>query len=456
MHSQSSMQHARMKIIAGVILMCVASGASATTTLIGGGDTLPAVGYTANQTVPAPFTPITPGMGSLFLVYSTASGNPVTYCPSGGLTGKRILAGNDLTHFDVNAVCKNTVPNIQGFGGVGLSQPHFAAADAPLAVSEFNNYVAGHGAGTQPVQLPSVVGAIGIVFKKTGVTSMTLTEGQICGIFSGQISSWSDASLAGSVPAGLTGPITVVFQKDGSGTSFAFLNHLSAVCPSNVLPGKVAATAFKTSQNFSGNDFFGNPTGASAYVSAYALSSPLGGADGDPGVISTVNATEGSIGYAEVSNAVVGPAKVASVRNSHSTVVVNPITGFGPTAIPVSVVYDQALSDSVTVASGAVLGGRPIPVALTTTSHCIAMVKPDDYADPATGYPMLAVTYLLANAQGNGADVAAVRGLMFSPYNTVSRPSVTRIGRITTGYAWLSNADLTNTTGLSKVNSCIN
>jgi len=89
------------------------------------------------------------------------------------------------------------------------------------------------------------------------------------------------------------------------------------------------------------------------------------------------------------------------------------------------------------------------------------VVDPSSYADPSSGYPILNVSYLLANAQGNGAETAAVRGLLFSPYNKTTRSSVTKIGRITTGYAWLSNAATLDSTDpvagvQAKINACIN
>jgi ABC-type phosphate transport system substrate-binding protein len=447
MRCDFSMGNTSMKFIAGAVLLCLASAASAGT-LVGGGATLPAIGYTGSPTG----SPITPGTGSLFGVYSSptgGAGSPVTYCPTGSGAGKKILAGNDALNFQVNGTCGGTAPS--GFGGVGLSQAAFAGSDAPLAVSEFTNYVTGHGAGTQPVQLPSIAGAISIVFHKdanaaTGapaVTSMTLTEGQICGIFSGQITDWSTLAAAGTVPSTVSGPIKVVFRGDGSGTSFSFLNHLSAVCPSNTAGTLPAAVSFKTNQSFA--------AGTTAYTYVGAIS-----ATGNAGVTTAVNGADGSIGYAEAANGVTAPARFASVKNSHSLAAVNPSTGFGPTAVPVNLVFDQAIADAVDA------NGRPTLTPLTTpAAGCIAVVNPSDYADPSTGYPILAVTYLIGNAQGNGTDAAAVRGLLFSPYNKTTRPSVTKIGRITTGYAWLSNAatlDSTDpVTGVqAKINACVN
>jgi len=449
----------RTRVVAAAALTCLTSVASATTTLVGGGDTFPAFGYTGN-TIVRDDSSYLPLVNSLFAAYANAGGNPTTYCPSGGGAAKKILAGYDYSRFQVNGDCLANRGwaangNLQGFGGIGLTQAHFAAVDAPLSSSEFSNYARGHGAGAQPVQLPTLVGAISIVFKKSGVTSMTLTEAQICGIFSGQITSWSDGMLSGTVPSGTTGPITVVYQQKGSGTSFSFLNHLSAVCPTNAVGTIVPATEFKTSQDFSGVDILGRPTGASAYIAFYAssiLAGSLGGGGGDSGVTAAVNNTlvDGLIGYTATADAVRAPTRFASVKNSHSNQIVNPSTGFGPTAVPVNLVYDQAIGDTVDI------DGRPTLTALPTTSQCIAVVNPSDYADPSAGYPILTVSYLLANAQGNGPDTAAVRSLIYSPYNTALRSSVKTIGVITTGTARLTNPDLTDTTGLAKVNSCVN
>jgi len=418
----------RMKLVAGAVLMCVASAAGAVT-LVGGGATLPAVGYTGSATFPSALTPITTmATGSLFKSYqNTVTGLSISYCPTGSGNGKKILAGNDPTNFQVNATCGAVAPTATGFGpAASVTQADFAGSDAPFSLTEYNNYKTGH-SGSLPTQLPAIAGAVGIIFKKAGVNALTLTEDQICGVFSGTITDWS------SLVSTASGPINVVYRSDGSGTSFSFLNHLSAVCPS--LPSH--AVNFKTLQAFS--------TGAASYIPSYASSLPAGGANGNAGVTTAVNATEGSIGYAEAANGIAAPAKMASVKNTAGTVV-NPLTGFGPTAVSVAVTFDKAISDSVDA------NGRPVLVSLPTTSNgCIGLVDPSTYANPA-GYPIIAITNLLGNAQGNGSDAAAVRTLLGTPYNTTTRTTVSRIGRVNTGYAWLASADLTQ----ARVNACIN
>jgi ABC-type phosphate transport system substrate-binding protein len=430
MRFMNSMGNTRMKLVAGAALMCVASVAGAqSATIRGGGATLPAVGYGLDVSSRL----ITPANGSMLWAYSQISGNkPTTYCQTGSGTGKKILAGNDTGVANVSAACSATaVPT--GFSGTGLAQPHFVGSDSPLSSSDYSAYTAGHTSG-QPVQFPAVAGAIALAFKKTGVTSLKLTESQVCRIFSGQIKTWNDTGLAGAgIPAGTTGNITVVSRSDGSGTSFAFSNHLSAKCGATTIGGNGTATGFKTDQSYA--------TAAAAYIPSYAASVT---ASGNPAVVTAVNATEGSIGYAEAANAVSGNVRFASVSNDAAPATfINPSNFGGPLAVAVT--YDQAI--------GAVdANGRPTLAALPLTTQCVALVNPSNYAAPTSGYPILAVSYLLGNSAGNGADLSAVRGVLFSPYNSTVRSNTVTIGAgAGTGLAFLTNADMTQ----AKINGCV-
>ncbi|WP_413626254.1 substrate-binding domain-containing protein [Luteibacter sp. Lutesp34] len=432
-----------MKLVAGALLLCLASATSAGT-IVGGGATLPAIGYTGTATG----TPIVPTTVSLFGVYvANHSGTAVTYCPTGSGAGKRILAGN-VAGKTVNEACPS------GFGGSGLTQPHFVASDAPLSTAEYNAYTTGHGATAQPTQLPAIAGAIGIVFKKSGVNALTLNEDQICGVFSGQIKTWHDLYNAGAVgiSADITGDINIAYRSDGSGTSFSFLNHLSAVCPG---VAGYPAISFKTLQAYA--------TGAASYFSSYASSFS---GDSNAKVIAVVAGTipgaprDGSIGYAEVANGVTAGVRNASVTDVNG-VTFNPVNRFGPTAVPVTLTFDKVIADTTDLYGRPVLIDLPLTNGQPTSSNgCIAVVDPSTYANPASGtlgdvslYPIIAITNLLGNKQGNpAADLTTVRGLLSSPYDTSIRSSVTKIGRAGTGYAWLSSSDLT----AARVNSCIN
>jgi len=442
-----SKKGARWKLIVGIALTCVASAASASA-IVAGGSTLPVVGYTGQVSLGSAL--VTPTGNSLFGVYiANHAGSSLTYCPTGSGAGKKILAGG-LAGNGVNDACP------AGFGGMDPTQlqADFAGSDAPMSAKEYNAYLGSpiHGdgfsvSGSRPTQLPALAGAIGIVFKKKGVNALTLTEDQICGIFSGQITDWA------SLVPGISGPINVVYRSDSSGTSFSFLNHLSVVCPS--VPS--AATDFKTVQDFA--------AGASTYFSWYVSSS---GARSNAAVVNLVSGTspgtfpgaptDGSIGYAEVANTIRQAVGVASVTNLAGKTV-NPVFGFGTQALPVTLVYDKVIADIVDTVGRPVLIDLPLTNGNPTTSNgCIAVVDPFSYANLApsgsgsAAYPIISITYLLGNTQENGAHAAVVRGFLGTPYDTTIRPSVTTIGRAGMGYSWLSNADLTQ----ARVDSCIN
>lgn len=422
----------RMQLLAGAVLFSIASVAAAqSATLIGGGATLPASGYAGDTTNRL----MVPSTGSLLAAYGSANGVSSTYCQTGSGGGKNILAGS-VSGFNVNAAC-DAAANPTGFGGTGLTQPHFVGSDSPLAASDYSNYLAGHTAtGAQPVQAPAVAGAIAVVFNKAEIRSLRLSETQVCQIFSGTIKTWQDSALASAITLlpGRTltpGPINIAYRSDGSGTSFAFSNHLSAKCGTSAsFGGNSVAPLFQTNQAYA--------TAAASYIGNYSASTP---ASGNPGVIAAVKAAAGTIGYAETANSVDTGTQRASVANDNAaTTFVDPST-FSGTALPVSITWDQVISSTNAA------GGRPQLVALSpapATSQCVAIVDPANYAVPATGYPIVAVSYFLANAKGNGADQAHIKSLLLAPYNSAIQAATTRIGS-GHGLSFLSSSAINQT-----------
>src|SRR5690606_23740249 len=74
------------------------------------------------------------------------------------------------------------------------------------------------------LQFPSVATSVTIPFNKTGA-ALNLTDAQVCGIFSGRISTWQ-----GVTGSGRTGAIQVVYRNESSGTSELLTRFLSTVC----------------------------------------------------------------------------------------------------------------------------------------------------------------------------------------------------------------------------------
>lgn len=104
----------------------------------------------------------------------------------------------------------------------------FGASDAALSDEE----MAAVPSGAQLV--PVMAGSIVLAYNLEGLGGpLKLSRAVYVDIFLGKITSWDDPRLQQLNP-GLTLPhqdIIVVVRQDGSGTTFAFTNHLSAISP---------------------------------------------------------------------------------------------------------------------------------------------------------------------------------------------------------------------------------
>ncbi len=84
------------------------------------------------------------------------------------------------------------------------------------------------------IQLPAMGLGIALPVRNASVTTntnITLTEGDICGIFSGLITDWSGVSGYNAKSGQIApGAITVLYRSDSVGTTFLLWNHLKAVC----------------------------------------------------------------------------------------------------------------------------------------------------------------------------------------------------------------------------------
>ncbi|WNZ46931.1 phosphate ABC transporter substrate-binding protein PstS [Leptolyngbya boryana CZ1] len=140
------------------------------------------------------------------------------------------------------------------------------------------------------ILVPTAGGSVVPIFNLPGVSNLKLGREVLPDIFSGRITRWNDPRIAKDNP-GVNLPnsdIKTVVRADGSGTTFVFVNHLSAVNP--YFRGRVGVgTAPKWTTN------------------------PLKGR-GNAGVASTVQKTSGSIGYVEQSYAEKNKLNVAQVQ----------------------------------------------------------------------------------------------------------------------------------------------
>lgn len=165
--------------------------------------------------------------------------------------------------------------NYQPLGsGAGIKQfveglVDFGASDAAMTDADIAQVKDG------AVLLPMTAGSVVLAYNLPGFTGeLRLSREAYVGMFTGTITSWNDPKIAATNP-GVQLPdtkVTIVTRSDGSGTTFAFTNHLSAI-----------SAAWKS----------GPGVGT-------AVNWPTGvGGKGNPGVTALIKQTPGAIGYVE-------------------------------------------------------------------------------------------------------------------------------------------------------------
>jgi len=231
--------------------------------------------------------------------------------------------------------------NYQAVGsGAGIRQfiagtVDFAASDEPITPAQSAKVKRG------VVQFPAVGGTIAIAYNKPGC-DLKLTQKQVADVFLGTINDWKQLKCG-------AGKITVAHRSDGSGTTFAFTNSLSAF-----------SADFKTKLGV-----------------GKSVNWPVGvGGKGNDGVAGVLNNTPGSIGY--VNQAFVkGVLKAAAIQNKAGNFV-KPGFKSGSAALN-SIVLDANLA-----------GEEPNPPG-------------------AQSYPISTLTWILAYKTGNGLKAGELR-----------------------------------------------
>jgi ABC-type phosphate transport system substrate-binding protein len=251
-------------------LACLCSANSfAASTITGGGSTLAQYDYIAE-----------------FALYNanTSGAQFGTYWESGSGAGQNALLLDDLT-CDINKVNGNNGGNCSGpEGGVG-NTVDYGASDATLSAAQISGWTTfqyGQPAAGNLIQVPSMGVGISIPVQNSAITGngkLILQDADLCGVFSGKITDFSQLSVnkGGTKPA--PGAITVVYRNDGSGTSFLLTNHLSAVCTNS--NSNITFTATTTFQSLFPNstppaNFIGEKGSSGVEGELVTLTSALG------------------------------------------------------------------------------------------------------------------------------------------------------------------------------------
>jgi len=175
----------------------------------------------------------------------------------------------------------------------------FAGSDAALSDDEFDASKERCAGDQGAINLPHYISPIAIPYNLPSLAdTLNLTPEVIAGIFANEITNWNDPAIA-ATNEGVELPdlnINPVHRSDESGTSKNFTDYLSQAAPSIWSFGSIEVWS-------------DGPGGGE-------------GAQGTSGVVGTVEAGEGSIGYADASQ--IGSLPAAAVGVSGSFVEFSP------------------------------------------------------------------------------------------------------------------------------------
>ena len=200
-----------------------------TTSITGGGSTSAEYDY-FNEL--AYFNAAQPAGAATFNNPPPATGQQILYWASGG-AGQTAFLNDDLS-CDSNKVLKINGGACSGTVG-GSATVDYAASDSTLVstqVAQWASSSVGQSQAGNLIQLPSMgTGEAIPVVNASAATNgqISLNDSDLCGIFSGKITDWSQTSAGGTAAPGT---ISVVYRSDTAGATFIFLTHLSAVCTS--------------------------------------------------------------------------------------------------------------------------------------------------------------------------------------------------------------------------------
>ncbi len=273
--------------------------------------------------------------------------------------------------------------------GVPAGLPvYWAASDSYIASTYLSSFqtTATPAAGAL-IQVPMIGTPITVPYKNNivsavtpqnpqGGASLVLSDADLCGVFSGKITDWS--KTAGGKAQKATGPITVNYRTDGSGTSFLFTQHLVAVCTAAQDGGvfsshKVAAPLSSA-----------NPPYASSTFASFFTTVPANfvGNSGSAAVAAAISGQTSAIGYLSPdftgiasAPAVTYELPVASVTNATAKKSFQPTIGATQTALAAPGAYS--------------INGAP-PANATDAANQLNWVPA--LPTPTNGYPIVGLT----------------------------------------------------------------
>ncbi|HTZ72019.1 MAG TPA: substrate-binding domain-containing protein [Acetobacteraceae bacterium] len=202
--------------------------------------------------------------------------------------GQKAFITDDLT-CDINAVTGGNGGQCSGPAGASGNTVSYAGSEATLSSTQISSWATssfGQIAAGDLIQLPSMGTATALPVVNSGVTTnggLKLTDNDLCGIFSGLITNFSQITDTG---ASLQGAMTVAYRADPAGTTFLLTQHLTAVCTSgNTAPGVTFTATTNFAALFPGgfpSNFVGETkiNGMASYLAGCSSAGPVANAIG--------------------------------------------------------------------------------------------------------------------------------------------------------------------------------
>jgi ABC-type phosphate transport system substrate-binding protein len=378
---------------------------------------------------------------------TTAAGYPIdstalfAYAPVGSGAGiSALIAQQSPNATPSDTPYENgTVVYNEGNNGYGTGPNFFdlAGSDATLTAANLAAYAAATGpqaARGPAIEIPTVGTPVAVPYNQTGLTynagrtvptgtkittggsgRLYLSRKAYCGIFTGAITNWNDATLTtdnlGTVLANKA--IKVVVRADSSGTTFLLSRHLSTVCDGSAAAGGTASK-------------WNGGIGTTVTWHAGFLT-----ATGSNGVSALVNSTDGAIGYVspdytqQVAAPEISPAPVAANLQNQADFATSTATPRAP-----------APSNTQTSIAAFVTPTAKTAAAWSTALDTTALRNPTG----ATAYPIAGFTMIdLYSCYFPAAETTTLKTFIqwYTNHHTVSSAVADTLAR-NTGFAPLT------------------
>ena len=199
---------------------------------------------TQQETAPRSSANATPGLAATAPAVQAIAGSGIVTGPFSGearaLTGagatfpaalysKWFTEYNRLTQVQVNY---QSIGSGGGIKAISDGTADFGATDGPMTDAQLKE-----AKGGEIFHVPAALGGVVATYNIPEIpatTKLRFSPETLVGIFMGDITKWSDAKIKADNPTVTTLPdkeITTVHRSDGSGTTYIFVDYLSAVSP---------------------------------------------------------------------------------------------------------------------------------------------------------------------------------------------------------------------------------